>query len=60
VQQTSASTQEVTANIAGVNEAATTTGTAAAQVLDSAGELAREAASLAGEVNRFIAGVRAA
>ena len=35
-------------------------GDAAAQVLSSAGELAREAAALAGEVNQFVAGVRAA
>jgi methyl-accepting chemotaxis protein len=60
VQHTSASTQEVTTNIAGVSEAAGSTGAAAAQVLSAAGDLSRQAGQLTGEVNRFVAGVRAA
>jgi methyl-accepting chemotaxis protein len=59
VQQTSASTQDVTATISGVSQAANDTGTAAGQVLDGARGLSRQAEQLTGEVQRFIAGVRA-
>ncbi|WP_208997443.1 HAMP domain-containing methyl-accepting chemotaxis protein [Pannonibacter phragmitetus] len=60
VQQASAGTAEVSANITGVSRAAEETGTAASQVLGSAGGLARDAEMLKMEVARFIAQVRAA
>ena len=60
VQQTAASTQEVTATIAGVSQAANDTGAAAGQVLGAASGLSRQAEQLTGEVNAFVAGVRAA
>ena len=60
VQQTAAGTQEVTINISGVNQAANETGTAANDVLSSAGDLAKQAEHLSSEVNRFVAGVKAA
>ncbi|HET7883827.1 MAG TPA: CHASE3 domain-containing protein [Acetobacteraceae bacterium] len=60
IQQTSASTQQVTVNIAGVSQAASSTGTAATQVLGAARGLSQQATSLTGEVNGFVAAVRAA
>jgi methyl-accepting chemotaxis protein len=60
VQQTAASTQDVTTNIAGVSTAAESTGAAATQVLGSARNLSQHAEQLTGEVNRFLAAVRAA
>jgi methyl-accepting chemotaxis protein len=59
-QQTAASTHNVSSNILGVTQAANTTGAAASQVLSAAGSLTRQAEQLTGEVNTFIAGVRAA
>jgi len=60
VQQTARATGEVTANIGGLSGAASDTGQAAAQVLDAATALSRHAELLAGKVDRFVAGVRAA
>jgi len=60
VQQAAAGTQDVTQNISGVSQAANDTGSAATQVLGAAGNLARQADALRGEVSGFIAGVRAA
>ncbi|MDB5367914.1 MAG: methyl-accepting chemotaxis protein [Rhodospirillales bacterium] len=60
VQQAAAGTREVTSNIVGVKEAATSTGAAAAQVLGAAGDLARQSDQLSGEVDQFLAGVKAA
>jgi methyl-accepting chemotaxis protein len=60
VQQTSVSAQEITSNIGGVSQAANATGAAADQVLGDASELSRQAEQLAGQVNNFLAGVRAA
>jgi methyl-accepting chemotaxis protein len=60
VQQAASGTQEVSQNIAGVTEAAHQTGSAAGQVLESAGELARHGASLKTEVDVFLRTVRAA
>ncbi len=60
VEQTAAATREVTANIAGVSQAANGTGAAATQVLDAASALSRQATRLSGEVNGFVAEVRAA
>jgi methyl-accepting chemotaxis protein len=60
VQEAAHGTQQVTRNIDGVKNAASEAGAAAGQVLDAAGELARHAAELNGEVGRFLADVKAA
>ena len=60
VQQTATSTQHVTSNIAGVAQAAGDTGAAATQVLEASSKLSRQADQLSGQVNRFLASVRAA
>jgi len=60
VQQASAGTAEVSSNIDGVNQAASSTGAAAAQVLSSAGDLSRNAERLRQELEVFLANVRAA
>jgi methyl-accepting chemotaxis protein len=53
-------TEEVSSTIVGVNEASTTTGAAATQILGAASELSRQAEELNGEVGTFIAEVKAA
>lgn len=58
-QQGAAATREVTANITGVSQAANDTGAAATQVLDAAAAISRQAARLSGEVDGFVAEVRA-
>jgi methyl-accepting chemotaxis protein len=50
----------VTTNIGGVSAAATETGGAASLVLAAASNLSKQAEQLSGEVNTFLAGVRAA
>jgi methyl-accepting chemotaxis protein len=60
VQQAAVGTSEVSRNIAGVNEAAAQTGAAASRVLSSAGELSNQAGQLHGQVDEFLAAVRAA
>jgi methyl-accepting chemotaxis protein len=60
VTQTAEATQEVTKNIGAVNAAANETGNAAGKVLTAASNLSQQAEQLAGEVNTFLAGVRAA
>ncbi|PXW61360.1 methyl-accepting chemotaxis protein [Methylobacterium sp. B4] len=60
VAQASTGTSEVTGNIAGVARASEETGAAASQVLASASELSRQSEHLGAEVQRFLAGVRAA
>jgi methyl-accepting chemotaxis protein len=60
VQQAAGGTREVSATIVDVKQSATSTGTAAGQVLDAARQLSRQAAALTGEVNRFITDVKAA
>jgi methyl-accepting chemotaxis protein len=60
VQQAAQGTQEVSANIVSVSTAAQETGSAAAQVLEASSELAKQAAVMREEVERYIAGVRAA
>ena len=60
VTQTAQATQEVTTNIGGVSTAATETGGAASLVLAAASNLSKQAEQLSGEVNTFLAGVRAA
>jgi methyl-accepting chemotaxis protein len=60
VQEAARGTQDVTSNIAGVQQAANETGAAATQVLGAAEELSQQSKDLAGQVNRFLADVRAA
>ncbi len=60
VTQTAQATQEVTTNIGGVSGAAHETGDAAGLVLAAASNLSKQAEQLSGEVNTFLAGVRAA
>ena len=60
VSQAAMGTGEVTSNIAGVAGAAEETGAAASQVLGAASELSRQAETLAAEVGRFLATIRAA
>jgi methyl-accepting chemotaxis protein len=60
VTQTAKATQDVTMNIGGVSAAANETGGAAGLVLSAASNLSKQAEQLSGEVNEFLAGVRAA
>jgi methyl-accepting chemotaxis protein len=60
VTQTAQATKDVTANIGGVGAAANETGAAASLVLTAASNLSKQAEQLSGEVNTFLAGVRAA
>ena len=60
VEQASTGTQEVTANITGVSQAANDTGSAASQVLASARELAQQSESLKKVVTAFLVNVKAA
>ncbi|MEL6059631.1 MULTISPECIES: methyl-accepting chemotaxis protein [unclassified Methylobacterium] len=60
VGQAAQGTGEVTGNIAGVASAAAETGRAADQVLGAASELSRQSEHLSGEVERFLATIRAA
>ncbi|SFK34687.1 methyl-accepting chemotaxis protein [Methylorubrum salsuginis] len=60
VAQAALGTAEVTGNVAGVASAAEETGAAATQVLACATELSRQSERLGSEVDRFLAGVRAA
>jgi methyl-accepting chemotaxis protein len=60
VQEAATGTAEVSSNISGVTEAATTTSAAAEQVLGAAGELSRQSELLRTKVETFLAEVRAA
>ncbi|MBA5779329.1 HAMP domain-containing protein [Stappia sp. F7233] len=60
IQQAAIGTNEVTANIAGVTEAAQASSSAASQVLASARDLATQSQLLNGELQKFLANVRAA
>jgi methyl-accepting chemotaxis protein len=60
VQEAAHGTHEVNANISGVQQAANETGAAATQVLGAAEQLSQQSKDLAGQVNRFLADVRAA
>jgi methyl-accepting chemotaxis protein len=59
VQQAAQGTQEVSSNITGVTNAAGQTGSAARQVLESAGELSRNGTLLKSQVQDFLRTVRA-
>ena len=60
VQQAAAGTREVSVNVAGAQQAAAQTGSAASTVQTAAGTLSREAERLRQEVEKFLTGVRAA
>ena len=60
VEQAAAGTQEVSSNISGVTQAAGETGQVATQVLEAAKELARQSTTLRGEVDTFLADIKAA
>jgi methyl-accepting chemotaxis protein len=60
VHQAASGTRQVSSAITVVNQAAGDTGAAAAQVLNTAGELARQSDALRGEVDRFLAQLKAA
>jgi methyl-accepting chemotaxis protein len=60
VEQAAIGTQQVSDNIIGVTEVATSTGASAEQVLSSARDLSHNSDCLQGEVTKFLANVRAA
>ncbi|RJF81737.1 methyl-accepting chemotaxis protein [Azospirillum cavernae] len=60
IQQAARGTQEVSGNIAGVSEAASSTGEASREVLTAADGLNHEAEDLRGFVSRFLTDMRAA
>jgi methyl-accepting chemotaxis protein len=60
VQEAAIGTGQVSSNIAAVNQAAEKTGAASNGVLASAEELSKQAVSLRGDVDRFLAHIRAA
>jgi len=60
VQQAASGTDEVSSNIAGVTDAVDQTDNAAREVLQAADALASQAASMRGEVDQFLATIRAA
>jgi methyl-accepting chemotaxis protein len=59
VEEQSAATREVSSNIGGVTSAAGDTGRSSAEVLDVARQLSGQASELEGQVDRFLAEVRA-
>jgi methyl-accepting chemotaxis protein len=60
VQQAASGTHDVSSNITGVNQAAVDAEGAASQVLKAADALGRQAETLRGEIDRFLANIRAA
>jgi len=60
VEQAAQGTEEVSSNIVQVTQSARETRAAASHVLDAANELTRQSAALRQEVERFLAGIRAA
>src|SRR5271166_6915141 len=60
VQQTAQAAQQVTIAISSVSQAASETGAAAGQVLAAASDVSKQADQLSGEMNTFVAAVRAA
>ncbi|MEQ8354853.1 MAG: methyl-accepting chemotaxis protein [Kiloniellaceae bacterium] len=59
VQQASQGTMEVSTNITGVQQASEQTSAASSQVLSAAGDLSKQSETLSGEVDKFLAGMRA-
>jgi methyl-accepting chemotaxis protein len=60
VEQASIGTNEVSSNISGVSQAANETGAAATQIRMSSSELSKQSELLRAEVDKFLAGIRAA
>jgi len=60
IQEVATGTREVAKNTAGAQQAATTTGAAAAKVLEAANELARQSEELRAQIDGFLEVVRAA
>ncbi|MGC8477415.1 MAG: globin-coupled sensor protein, partial [Acetobacteraceae bacterium] len=60
VQEAAGGTEQVSATIAGVTEAAEQAGSASGRVLTASGTLSAEAEGLRGEVTRFLSALRAA
>lgn len=60
IQHAAGGTSEVSSNIVGVSDASTQAGVAANEVLGASGELRREADTLRGEIDEFLASIRAA
>ncbi len=60
VQQAAVGTKEVSSNIVAVTGAAQDTGSAATQLLAGSGELAKQAEIIRAEVEKYVAGVKAA
>ncbi|MDQ7246512.1 methyl-accepting chemotaxis protein [Dongia sedimenti] len=60
VQEAARGTQEVSSNIVSVTEASQHTGTAATQLLGASGDLAKQAETMRTQVEKFIAGIKAA
>ncbi|WP_247881003.1 methyl-accepting chemotaxis protein [Skermanella sp. TT6] len=60
VTQAATGTQEVSANVGQVTQASDLTGAAATQVRSAAGQLAQQSEILRGEVERFLASIKAA
>jgi len=60
VQQAAAGTTEISSNVTGVRQAAGDTGAAAQQVLVASGELSQQSETLRGQVETFLADIKAA
>jgi methyl-accepting chemotaxis protein len=60
VQQAAAGTGEISSNVTGVRQAAGDTGAAAQQVLSASGELSQQSEMLRGQVETFLANIKAA
>ena len=60
VQQAAAGTNEVSSNITGITKAAGETGKTAARVSETSNGITGQARSLQGEVEKFLAGIKAA
>jgi methyl-accepting chemotaxis protein len=60
VQQAALGTSEISSNVAGVQQAAGDTGAAAHQVLEASSELSRQSETMRGQVETFLADIKAA
>jgi len=60
VQQAAAGTSEIASNVTGVRQAAGDTGSAAQQVLSASGDLSKQSDMLRGQVETFLADIKAA
>ncbi len=60
VQQAAVGTNEISSNVSGVQQAAADTGSAAHQVLQASSELSRQSETMRGQVEIFLANIKAA